>query len=193
LLDAHFANPDGIGIMWIDRGNVQTLRTFDIEQAIDTMEYLHCDYVAHFRWATHGVVDLENCHPFEIGGGAHLAHNGILNVETPDPTKSDTWHFADALRQEGIGEHFAHRKVRRAFARLVGPHNKLAVMLRSGKVARIGDWHPHNGNYWSNLNWQYNYQFPARRGLDFELEQAWARWEEEEARHAIDYSAGLPR
>jgi glutamine amidotransferase len=59
----------------------------------------------HARYATHGVKNEANCHPFQVGGSdlTYLAHNGILDVDIPQGDKrSDTRVFAeDILPQFG--------------------------------------------------------------------------------------------
>jgi glutamine amidotransferase len=52
----------------------------------------------HARYATHGVKNDDNCHPFKVGGrdDTYLAHNGILDIEIHATDKrSDTRIFAE--------------------------------------------------------------------------------------------------
>jgi glutamine amidotransferase len=52
----------------------------------------------HARYATHGVKNEQNCHPFMVGGDerTYLAHNGILDVSIHKSDKrSDTRVFAE--------------------------------------------------------------------------------------------------
>ena len=49
----------------------------------------------HFRAATHGMVNLENCHPHRIAPGLVMAHNGIYHTMARyvTPQRSDTVQF----------------------------------------------------------------------------------------------------
>ena len=54
----------------------------------------------HLRMKTHGDINLDNCHPYEVlnqqehGIDLWLMHNGILSTgNASDETKSDTWHY----------------------------------------------------------------------------------------------------
>lgn len=54
----------------------------------------------HFRIATHGEVNTDNCHPFYIGDEEHsvIAHNGILPIPVPiTENRSDTRLFAEIV------------------------------------------------------------------------------------------------
>ena len=49
--------------------------------------------IFHFRITTHGLTDVNNCHPFNVGDdpSSVLAHNGILPILMPvHETRSDT-------------------------------------------------------------------------------------------------------
>ena len=53
--------------------------------------------IFHFRIATHGTNDVDNCHPFNIGDDQKtvMAHNGMLPLRMPiDDNRSDTKLFA---------------------------------------------------------------------------------------------------
>ena len=58
--------------------------------------------IIHFRMKTHGAINLDNCHPYEICKGVYFMHNGCIKVETPTKdinTLSDTAIFVrDILR-----------------------------------------------------------------------------------------------
>jgi hypothetical protein len=48
----------------------------------------------HFRIKTHGNLDQENTHPFQVGRNLAFIHNGVIQaVDRPDKTKSDTYWF----------------------------------------------------------------------------------------------------
>jgi glutamine amidotransferase len=55
----------------------------------------------HARYATHGVKNEANCHPFKVGGteyDTYLAHNGVLDILIPkDDKRSDTRIMAEEL------------------------------------------------------------------------------------------------
>jgi glutamine amidotransferase len=63
-------------------------------------EYPNSYALFHARYATHGVKNEENCHPFKVGGDerTYLAHNGILDVDIHATDKrSDTRVFAEDI------------------------------------------------------------------------------------------------
>lgn len=78
------ANPDGAGFAYYD----PTLRRVEIQRGYFTFDTLwqdlepimadKCPLILHFRWATHGDVNVDNCHPFALADGA-LIHNGIIS------------------------------------------------------------------------------------------------------------------
>jgi hypothetical protein len=54
--------------------------------------------LVHFRWATHGNRDADNCHPFRVTDELAMIHNGVLNISTDEDTsKSDTWHYVEHI------------------------------------------------------------------------------------------------
>lgn len=78
------ANPDGAGFAYYD----PALKRVIIQRGYFTFNDLwadlapimadNCPLILHYRWATHGDITVENCHPFELHDGA-LIHNGIIS------------------------------------------------------------------------------------------------------------------
>jgi hypothetical protein len=102
LARAQSCNSDGWGI----HTSRKVRYSFDIKDyAIeDTLCRISQNAVAtiHFRFATHGTVDRDNCHPFDLGGGDWLMHNGVLSGDHFDhEVMSDTHMLARALRDCG--------------------------------------------------------------------------------------------
>ncbi|MFI6958608.1 hypothetical protein ACIBJI_34720 [Nocardia sp. NPDC050408] len=89
------ANPHGHGYAVITAATITVGRGMDAEAVLNEFaavrqQYPNSPALFHSRLATHGLRDVENCHPFVVGGDARtvLAHNGIL-PETVHPTQDD--------------------------------------------------------------------------------------------------------
>jgi len=99
-------NPDGLGVMWREDGRVLTHKTlgsnkekFRIFQAIRNVE----TFAMHARIKTHGLISLDNCHPYEILNidkgdpiDLFMMHNGMIpNAPEVNKDMSDTWHYVE--------------------------------------------------------------------------------------------------
>lgn len=99
-------NPHGFGFAIVvpEDNRIICERTMDPDEAINRFLEVRGKYntgyaIWHARLATHGAMNVENCHPFKVGNNlTYLAHNGVLPVEN-DPTneRSDTRIFAEEI------------------------------------------------------------------------------------------------
>lgn len=152
LKDAYSSNKDGCGLMYRNGGKVVTEKgMWTEEEMLERVKRLgNREYFLHLRIATHGKINDDNCHPFQVGKNYYYMHNGTLTIDIEDKTRSDTWQFAQFLRTININNRFLDR-----LSGLIG-YNKLAFM--SGDTSkRLGNWQSYQDNYWSNLFWQYSF------------------------------------
>jgi len=103
-LDIEYAemyNPDGWGIS--DTLNRRTF-SFNTDRTLrETLDQASQQevFTVHFRMATHGVIDIGNAHPFDIGNDLLLFHNGVARNFTQGPRRcSDTANLANFLRNK---------------------------------------------------------------------------------------------
>jgi len=98
-------NPHGFGFA-IDTGNgIISERSMSAKKSIARFLELREQYpngyaMWHARYATHGVKNELNCHPFKVAGehDTYLAHNGVLDILIPkDDKRSDTRILAEEL------------------------------------------------------------------------------------------------
>jgi predicted glutamine amidotransferase len=151
LVDFYNRNRDGIGVMWAEGGYLHQDKILPANAA-EAVEFYNrvargkvC--CVHYRMRTHGDVDYENTHPYEVFGFTEehempilLMHNGILHTgNDKDTTKSDTWHY---IRD------YLHRLLDKdptlaftpEFKDVIGRHigsNRFAMMNHLGEVAII--------------------------------------------------------
>lgn len=98
--DVYANNSDGLGIMYHTKSGIKVVKLLPqsasvARAAVASLPNDDRQVAMHWRMRTHGNIDKENCHPYPIGHGAWLMHNGILHTgNKADPSKSDTWHFA---------------------------------------------------------------------------------------------------
>lgn len=96
-------NPHGFGFAVITPNGIVTGRGMSskkvIKQFLEVRKEFPDSYAMfHARYATHGVKNEENCHPFKVKGSydTYLAHNGILDINiSAGDRRSDTRIFAE--------------------------------------------------------------------------------------------------
>jgi glutamine amidotransferase len=101
-------NPHGFGFAIVipSENRIHVERTMNADTSINRFLEMRGKYpegyaMWHARYATHGSMTVENCHPFQVGVGnnlTYLAHNGILPIIEPKgDDRSDTRIFAEDL------------------------------------------------------------------------------------------------
>ena len=98
-----------------------------------------------FRWATHGELTRENCHPFALPNGWAVAHNGVI-PGYGSKNESDTRAFLGAVVSPAVVQSplvVRSKKFREELARHIG-HSKLAFLEPSGEIhlvrGELGHW-----------------------------------------------------
>ena len=125
--------------------------------------------VIHFRWATHGEKNGDNCHPFLVcGGNMAVVHNGIIDIKT-DGKKSDTATFCELVIEPILKQGVSPKcgAFRYLIETSIGAGNKIVMLLRDGKAIifneKQGVWH--NGAWFSNEGFKnsrptFDWMFP---------------------------------
>jgi len=99
-------NPDGFGFAIVVSSEQRIIveHTLNPDDAINRFLDLRAKYpndyaLWHARYATHGSVNLDNCHPFYVvDDKTVLAHNGVLPIDIPaGDTRSDTRIFTEDI------------------------------------------------------------------------------------------------
>jgi len=100
--------------------------------------------IVHFRLATAGKKDEENCHPFEITSDLHMGHNGIISIaQSISKDHSDTWHFVEQvikpIRDDmGDNKFLANTGLHFLLDQSIG-HSKLAFLHADGRYLLINE------------------------------------------------------
>ena len=96
-------NPHGFGYAVITPSGIVTGRGMSSKKIIKEFlevrkEFPNSYAMFHARYATHGVKNEDNCHPFKVPNSydTYLAHNGILDIKiSAGDRRSDTRIFAE--------------------------------------------------------------------------------------------------
>ena len=105
LKTASCNNPHGFGYAIITPDGIITGKRMSAKKTINKFLTLRKQYpesyaMFHARYATHGVRNEDNCHPFKVGDSndTYLAHNGVLDVHiNAGDRRSDTRVFAEDI------------------------------------------------------------------------------------------------
>lgn len=161
------ANPDGAGYMFSQDGKLIIRKGFmDFEkfwrsfEKADRTAGAETNFVLHFRIASHGKVNLENCHPHRIRKGLAIAHNGIIDCMDAKPKgkDSDTVLYVRKILKN-LPDGFLRSKGIRQLIRLTIDWSKLAFMDATGRVTLIGE----ETGVWDDGAWFSNDSYLPRK------------------------------
>ena len=200
LLDSMYkSNSDGYGAMYGTVDGPKIVKklprsTAELRKLIERLPQDDRTVAVHLRMRTHGDIDLDNCHPYEIAdGGGYLMHNGVLSFgNAKDTSKSDTWHYCRDHLDETSKDYDLHdNDVIATIGKHIGSGNVFALMTSDGKISVVNPergievagvffsnlyaWEPHlldpSLGYYSYYGTTY-----AKRGAEDsnEIEFAWA-------------------
>ena len=161
-------NRHGGGMSWTRGEKLEIFKTMDLSKFLDKYEDIQrggdCAMVLHFRIATHGSINIDNCHPFlDAAQGLIFAHNGVLGIRAVgDWTDSETFfrrYFLPAYKasdwQEG----------EKVINKYIGG-SRFVFMDDSGDIRLYGNFNEYRGCMWSNstyLQWgRSNIQLTTR-------------------------------
>lgn len=159
------SNRDGAGFAYVENGIVRYMKGFfDYKTFLENYkERVKDEYpaVIHFRWATVGEKNTDNCHPFEAGNGGVLVHNGPQIQKLGDEVNSDSRVFAERIIQpmtpevittakEVLEGYLGYNKVVLLYA------DQVIILNEDAGVWDDGIWYSNDGyrSWYSYGNWQ---------------------------------------
>lgn len=140
-------NPHSIGILYRKNGKLKVKKYIrpkeNIKQIYNIIKNKD-EFAIHFRFATHGAIDKQNCHPYKVVDGLYLMHNGIMyDFGEIDKTKSDTRNFIDTylkpiIEKEGI-EILKNKDFIEELGKFIGYENKLLLVDKDFNYTIVND------------------------------------------------------
>jgi hypothetical protein len=145
--DVHQNNPDGIGIMYVQDGKIVQMKSL-APFARDAYAFWYnnapkdTEYAMHFRWKTHGAIDVERVHPYKVNDTLLLMHNGVLQQSITgrddDKNKSDTQIFAEQLGAE-LSDTVFNEGVAKLLGAAIGTSNRFIYLSADKGLLTINE------------------------------------------------------
>lgn len=165
-------NPDSFGLMFHDGNKIVTYKTLNAKDFINS--YYHFKLLAknemilHFRIATAGLIDINNCHPFEVSPNLFYMHNGIISEHSHAKSMfSDSYLFNERILKKLPLNFLDSQGCIELISKYV--EGSKLVFLWNDEVRIINE---HLGITASNGNWFSNSSYKS-----FELEYDYRDWQ----------------
>jgi hypothetical protein len=180
LLEAEIRNKDGIGVAFWKPGTSEVVIKKDFKDSLELIVWLKCNIhqedacIIHFRFATHGLIDMGNRHPFPITKNTELlrktslvcqsamAHNGTIDGYEHKKF-SDTQKFVlDILSDETVKNNLENDAVRKLLSGFLGG-DRMSILKNDGTIYLFGNWITEGDIVYSNSGYKpyiapvYNY------------------------------------
>lgn len=170
---AYDNNPHGMGIMWVEDGQIQTIRgLFSKAKMFSILEHFEgVPHAIHLRWRTRGKIVKEACHPFRASHkgsekDVFMMHNGTFYGMTIPAGESDTQQFARKMRkitaEYGTDVLFNETFIR-SVEKDIMSYNKVIFLQSDGQVSILNpsEWTVIDGIWMSNT---YSFKKNYRKG-----------------------------
>jgi hypothetical protein len=155
---AYTANHDGCGFAvrvkghgLIDKG----LWSFEDFWA-RLLPYMAYDAIVHFRMASMGTINAENCHPFALVGGGALIHNGHMSAYgTLSQSDTSQWveHVLNPLLRT-YPDALHHPTIRTLLADSIGYSKMVILTAQDTLILNEDTGHTKGGIWYSNHSYQ---------------------------------------
>lgn len=168
LRNGGLLNPDGFGWAIVAGRKILTGHSLDLEEALASFrrtraKHLKGPALFHSRYATHGSICTDNCHPFRVGGDKRmvLAHNGIMPSDAhpfDGDDRSDSKIFADELMPVWT-DAFTSPRIKHELEQWLGWNKVVVLSTRHKNQALIlneeeGIWSEETGMWHSNADFE---------------------------------------
>jgi hypothetical protein len=172
LVEGEKSNSDGIGCCYWKKGSNTVVIKKDFVTVHQFITWMHTNIniedvlIVHFRWATSGLKDAGNRHPFPITKDWTLlreanlncqfavAHNGVFTEYSNHVKYSDTQKFiVDILGDEAIKNNLENQTVRKLIASYIST-DRLAILNSEGTVYMFGDFETEEDIFYSNTSYK---------------------------------------
>lgn len=202
LLNCESKNNDGVGVALLRNGTQSILIKKDFDNASVLIDWLHQNVttddtcIIHFRYATHGLKDKGNRHPFPITRDREklrlieteadmiMAHNGVISDYRHHDTFSDTQKFImDILADEDINKSLDSKAVRKLISNFIG-NDRVVILNKDNTLYLFGEWINSEGILYSNTGYQFYYRKPIDDWRDYE--ERWSGFKKEEINKKIE-------
>lgn len=160
LYNCYTSNPDGCGFAYATGDDVIIHKFMKFDDFYNEYQKYDGKYtmLIHFRIATHGAIELDNCHPFVLNNRMALIHNGIITGYGDKKTKSDTRDFIDKVLGNISWKMFKNP----SFCELVGNaigYSKLAILDKTGAHVIINE----QKGIWDDGVWFSNTSYKVKK------------------------------
>lgn len=164
ILNSWSHNEDGAGFACARNGKITLEKGFrSVGKFLEAYHQTVTDDVPailHFRFATHGRVDTQNCHPFAVTNDVVMAHNGIIpNIKT-EAGESDTAAFVRTVVRPDLqmSPSIIHQQAwHEKLCKMIG-NSKLGFLTSDGRTLvdgeNLGVWN--DGIWYSNSGYSYD-------------------------------------
>ena len=163
-------NNDGVGYAFVKNGEIKIkkfmkLKPFKKAINSDVKRYgSESAFLIHFRYTTHGLPNLENCHPFRIDENSVFGHNGCITSVDNDLKLSDTRVFNNTILRDLPSNWYESKSIKMLVSDFIGS-SKLAFLNSDGSYVIINE---HKfGGHWNKLRsiWFSNDNYKKREPI----------------------------
>lgn len=157
-------NPDGMGFAYIDNDTLYIKKYMKFNDFIKDYKEVETksNMLIHFRIATHGTVELDNCHPFFLNHRMALIHNGIISGYGDKKEKSDTRDFIDRVIGNISWKLMKNPSYRELISKAIG-YSKLAILDITGDYWIINE----DNGYWTDGVWYSNKSYEPKKQVEY--------------------------
>lgn len=158
------ANPDGMGFAYIDGDTMYIKKYMKFEDFYKDYKEVEnkSNMLIHFRIATHGKVEIDNCHPFWLNHRMALVHNGVISGYGDRDTKSDTRDFIDKVIGNISWKLMKNPSYRELIGKCIG-YSKFAILDISCDYWIINE----DKGVWDDGVWYSNTSYKPKKSVSY--------------------------